>query len=97
MELPLHNKSYLRVRTPQTTDGVNLRYTADERIDYKESHLPLTAKKHLEAENENLPNQLKHKIEVVDPATGEGETSDAPKKRPGRPALSAKVEGEPKD
>lgn len=70
-------ESYLRVRTPQTIDGVNLKYSDDgSRVLYKETHLPMTAKKHLEAENANLPQQLRHKLEVV-----EGKV----KGKPGRP------------
>lgn len=60
-------KPYLRVLTPQTTDGTNLRYDeSNERVIKKETHLPLTARKFLEAENENLPVQLRHIITEVD-------------------------------
>lgn len=55
---------YLRVLTPETIDGINLRMV-NERIVYKESHLPLSAKKHLERKNNKLPTHLRHKIEVV--------------------------------
>lgn len=77
-------ESYLRVLTPQTIDGVNLKYAeGGERVLFKETHLPLTARKHLEAENANLPQQLKHKIEVVVSAE-----PVKPKGRPGRPPKS---------
>lgn len=55
---------YLRVLTPETTDGINLLYVNDKKV-YRESHLPLSAQKHLERKNMKLPDQLKHKIEVV--------------------------------
>jgi hypothetical protein len=58
--------NYLRVLTPQTIDGINLAYDANQRPIFKETHLPLTARKHLERKNEKLPAQLKKKIEVVD-------------------------------
>lgn len=80
-------KPYLRVLTPQTTDGTNLRYDeSNERAIKKETHLPLTARKFLEAENEQLPDQLKHKIEVVD-----GE-EPAPIKQRGKPGPKPKGE-----
>lgn len=60
------NGNYLRVLTPQTIDGINLAYDANQRPIFKETHLPLTARKHLERKNEKLPAQLKKKIEVVD-------------------------------
>lgn len=63
---------YLRVLTPQTVDGINLMYENDKPV-YSEQHLPLTARKFLEKENEKLPNQLKHKIELVE--TGFGATN----------------------
>lgn len=64
--LDQHNNSYLRVLTPQTIDGVNLAYDEDKKPIFKETHLPLTAKKYLEIENENRPQQIKHTLEVVD-------------------------------
>lgn len=60
------NGNYLRVLTPQTIDGINLAYDANQRPIFKETHLPLTARKHLERKNEKLPAQLKKKIELVD-------------------------------
>lgn len=55
---------YLRVLTPLTTDGVSP-LTENDKIVFREDHLPMTAKKNLEAKNINLPNHLKKKIEVV--------------------------------
>jgi hypothetical protein len=59
---------YLRVLTPKTKNGVNLLYVgegADRKVAYREDHLPLTARKHLEAENQFLPEDVRHVIEVV--------------------------------
>lgn len=58
-------KSYLRVKTPVTTDGVNTKIENDRAV-YKTTHLPISAKKFLDIENANLPDHLKHKIEVID-------------------------------
>lgn len=57
---------YIRVLTPETTDGTNLRIVND-RVVYKESHLPFTdaAMRGLNEENNRLPTHLKHKIEIV--------------------------------
>lgn len=57
--------TFLRVKTPVTTDGTNTKIV-DGRAVYKETHLPISAKKHLLLENANLPNHLHHIIEVVD-------------------------------
>lgn len=84
--LPLGEKGYIRVTTPQTSDGTTLRYTDDQRLITKETHLPLTAKKFIDAENDTLPQHLRHKVEVV--------TNESPKsKAPGKPA----VKEEPKE
>lgn len=58
--------NYLRVLTPQTIDGINLAYDKQNRPILKETHLPVTALKHLERKNEKLPIQLRKKIELVD-------------------------------
>lgn len=55
---------YLRVQTPITSDGV-LPVVENERIKYREDHLPLTAKKMLEQKNQRLPAGLRKRIEVV--------------------------------
>jgi hypothetical protein len=60
--------NYLRVLTPRTVDGVNLKYTTrnGQMVPvYKETHLPLSARKELEKENLTRPNQVKHVIEEV--------------------------------
>lgn len=56
--------SYLRVLTPLTSDGVSP-VVQNDRIQYREDHLPLSAKKMLEKKNEKLPSGLRKKIEVV--------------------------------
>lgn len=78
MTLPLGQNGYLRVTTPQTSDGTTLRYTEDQRLITKETHLPLTAKKFIEAENADLPQHLRHKIDVVS-----NEVEPKPKGKPG--------------
>jgi hypothetical protein len=56
--------NYLRVLTPRTTDG-NTPLLIDGQQQYKETALPLTALKRLEARNRQLPNHLRHIIEPV--------------------------------
>lgn len=56
---------YLRIRTPRTVDGINLKYDNSGQIEYKESHVAVTARKSFELENASRPNQLKHIIEHV--------------------------------
>lgn len=66
---------YLRIKSPITTDGANILIVGD-RVQYKETHLPMSAKKYMEAQNAKLPGNLKKIIEVVG-----GEE----KRGPGRP------------
>lgn len=56
--------SYLRVLSPRTTNGTNI-LVENGQVVYKEAHLPLSAKKALEKQNEKLPSSLKKVIEVV--------------------------------
>lgn len=58
---------YLRIETPRTTDGINLKYENGQ-VAFKETHVPLTALKQFEKENMGRPEHLKHKITKVDPA-----------------------------
>ena len=60
----LFNEDYLRVSRPITTDGVNLKLK-DGKVQYKVIHLPKTARKFLETQNANTPDNLKVKIELV--------------------------------
>lgn len=64
--MSLFKGSYLRVLSPRTTDGQTPQMQ-DDRLVYKEDHLPLTAKPHLEKQNAVLPAILRKKIEVVNP------------------------------
>lgn len=56
--------AYLRVETPRTIDGT-VPLMIDGVQQYKESHLPLSARKALERRNEKIAPFLRHKIEVV--------------------------------
>lgn len=73
----------IKIRTPQTTDGVNIAYDEDGKALYRETTLPASARKHFESLNANLPAHLRHKIEEVktEPAKAEKaeKTKDADK------------------
>jgi len=56
---------YLRVLTPRTTDGMNIKYDENLQVVYKESHFELSARASLEKENLTRPNQLRHIIETA--------------------------------
>lgn len=60
-------QGYLRVTSPMTIDGTHPKYDEQGRIMYKETELPLTAKKHIDRQNSRLPDHLKKKIEVIGP------------------------------
>lgn len=60
----INNGSYLRVLTPRTSNGVNP-IIVDGQVQYKETSLPMAAKRHLEEQNRKLPDHLKKIIEVV--------------------------------
>lgn len=55
---------YLRVLTPETTDGVTLKYANGQPV-YREDHLPVTSQKMIEKKNLMLPEHLRKKIEYV--------------------------------
>jgi hypothetical protein len=61
----MYNGSYLRVLTPRTTNGSNP-VIVDGRQQYREAHLPLAARHHLEKLNRSTPQHLRKIIEVVD-------------------------------
>lgn len=63
--MSLFKGNYLRVLTPVTVDGINLAYRDNKPI-FKETHLPVTALRHLERKNKRLPNQLKMQIQEID-------------------------------
>lgn len=80
-------EGYLRVITPLTIDGVRPRYDQQGRVMTKETELPLSAKKHLERQNQNLPDYLKKKIEVIkadQAAEGNTDTVDTSGPKPGK-------------
>jgi len=62
--MSLFQGDYLRVLTPETIDGVTIKMVND-RMSFKESHMPLSALKDLQRENDRLPTHLKHRIERV--------------------------------
>ena len=66
--------TYLRVLKPRTSNGINPIIDGEGRMDYKETFLPLSAKKRLEKINSKLPQHLKMKIETV--------TDEAPAEKP---------------
>jgi hypothetical protein len=78
---------YLRVLSPKTTNGINLKLDEDDRVEYKETFLPLTAKKALEEQNKKLPDHLKKKIEPVysgiETEQPEGQQYQPMRKKPG--------------
>lgn len=64
------NGHYLQVLTPQTIDG-NVPLMVNGKQQYKESHLPLTARKRMEARNAKRPPHLRHIINEVSPHSHE--------------------------
>lgn len=98
------NGDHIRVVTPITTNGVIPKLDEQGQQAYKETFLPLTAKKFIEEQNINLPNHLKKIIEVItdkdeQPATQPVETAAMVSKpegakrfhRLGRPHLNTLV------
>lgn len=59
------NGDHLRVVSVVTVDGVRPKLDESGQQMFKETLLPLTAKKNLEERNQGLPKHLKMKIEVV--------------------------------
>lgn len=64
---------YLRISTPQTTDGNNLMYGPDGKPIYDIQEAPLESKKFFIQENKLRPTHLKHILEDV--RTGFGVTN----------------------
>jgi hypothetical protein len=84
----------LRVVSPVTEDG-NRPKIIDGMPVYKETFLPKTAKRALERQNNNLPNHLKKKIEVlkedyVVPTQGTQQVAAVPEKAKGKPGPKPK-------
>ncbi len=72
-------KGTLRVVSPVTEDGNRPKIDPDtKQAIYKETFLPMTAKKALEEQNRRLPNHLKKSIEPLD---------DQPVKKAVQPAM----------
>lgn len=63
--MSLYQGDYLRVMTPETTDGMTPVIGLDGRVVYRQDDLPLSIQKELEKENLKLPMHLRKKIEVV--------------------------------
>ena len=61
----LFKGSYLRVSSPITSNGTNIKLDETGRAMYRETFLPLSARKELENQNKKLPEHLRKKIEVV--------------------------------
>lgn len=61
---PLFNEDYLRVLTPVTVNGI-VPFMVNGVPQYKESMLPITAKRYLEQKNAKRPEHLKHIIDVI--------------------------------
>lgn len=71
----------LRVVSPVTEDG-NRPKIVDGMPVYKETFLPKTAKRALDRQNNNLPNHLKKKIEIVDEGTPAKKLKSKPGPKP---------------
>lgn len=61
----MYNGPYLRVLTPRTTNGNNVLLDESGMLQFREAHLPMSAKPHLDRQNRALPQHLRKKIEVV--------------------------------
>jgi hypothetical protein len=59
------NGDHLRIVSVITEDGIRPKLDETGRQMYKETLLPLTAKKHMDERNRELPKHLKMTIEVV--------------------------------
>lgn len=82
MGLPIQGKKFLKVETPITIDGINLKYDQNNQVQYKETFLPITAKKEIERNAARLPKQLQPKITVM---SGDTDTPEpAATGKPGR-------------
>ena len=63
-------EKHLRIKTPVTTDGVNLAYDGLGQPKFIVTHLPASAKKHLLVANRSRPTHLRMVIEEIDPISG---------------------------
>lgn len=62
----LFKGKHLRVRTPLTTNGVNLDYDSNNQVQYKTTFLPITALKNITSNNAKKPVHLRAIIEEVE-------------------------------
>lgn len=85
---------YLRVLTPQTTDGNSPMLDSDDKIVYKESHLDVRALKIMQEKNVHLPQHLRHKLEIV---TDEPPVEEAPAPRRSSKGQTPAAPAEPTD
>lgn len=69
MSLAVFKGGYLRITTPETTNGIIPATNEQGQVKTFETFLPLSARKHMERENARLEKaghkHLKHKIETV--------------------------------
>lgn len=69
MSLQVFKGAYLRITTPETTNGIIPATDEKGQVKTRETFLPLSARKHMERENARLEKSghkhLVHKIEVV--------------------------------
>lgn len=59
-------QKHLRLEVPQTKDGMNLKYDANNKVKTKIVIAPFSAKKRLEAVNAKKPPHLQATITVVE-------------------------------
>lgn len=57
---------YLRVFTPVTKNGIQVKHGKDGKVMYSIQELPLTARKYLERENNKLDEDHRHSFEEID-------------------------------
>lgn len=90
------NQDQIEVTSPVTIDGTHPKYDSGGKLMYKKTLLPITAKKHIERQNQNLPDHLKKKIEVLkweQPVEDKGSTQTAATFEPiedGKPNIAKK-------
>lgn len=83
------NGDHLRVVSPLTTDGTSLKYGENGQVMYKETLLPLTAKKSLILQNTRLPAHLKKKIEIISANEAPAQVEDTNQVKKTVPARSS--------
>lgn len=56
----------LLIRTPQTTNGIDLAYDEDRQPIFKETLVPIEGKKMFESLNNSMPEQLRAEFKTVE-------------------------------